>query len=74
MKNKRIPQQSLFWLPSGKRKRGRPRETLCRSIIREGSIMVISKIKHLAMQCNAQIGELWFLPYVPSVVLEEPDT
>jgi hypothetical protein len=49
----RIQQQSLFWLPSGKRKRWRPRETLRRSIIREGSIMGtsnISEIKHLAMQ------------------------
>jgi hypothetical protein len=25
-------------------------------------------------KCNAQIGKLWFLPYVPLVVLEEPDT
>jgi hypothetical protein len=35
VKDKRIPQQSLFWLSTGKRTSGRPRETLRRSIIRE---------------------------------------
>jgi hypothetical protein len=49
----RIPQQWLFWLPSGKRERGSPKEKLRRSIIGERSIMGISNIsemKHLAEQ------------------------
>jgi hypothetical protein len=53
MNETRIPQQSFFWLPSGKRKRVRPRETLQRSIIRKDSFMgisTVSEMKHLAIQ------------------------
>jgi hypothetical protein len=34
--DKRAPQQSLFWSPTGERKRGRPRKILRRAIIRDG--------------------------------------
>ena len=37
MDRSRLPCQALIWAPVGKRKRGRPRETLRRTIIREGS-------------------------------------
>ena len=36
MDKTRLPYQALIWTPRGKRKRGRPRGTLRRTIIREG--------------------------------------
>lgn len=47
MDERRLPYQSLIWTPEGKRKRGRPRETLRRTITREGSTMGLVNIKDL---------------------------
>src|SRR5579871_3536989 len=61
--------QALKWVPEGKRRRGRPRETLRRTIIREGTTMGLNNIQewlHIALT-----GEHWFLPYAPCLVLKE---
>src|SRR5579871_804880 len=47
MNNNRIPLQALKWVPEGKRRRGRPRETLRRTIIREGTTMGLNNIQEL---------------------------
>ena len=53
MNSLRIPHQSLNWVPSGVRRRGRPRETLRRTINREGMSMNLNntqELKDLATQ------------------------
>ena len=47
MDQTRLPHQALFWAPEGKRKRGRPKETLRRTITKEGSSMGLSNIHDL---------------------------
>jgi hypothetical protein len=50
MTDKRIPEQSLFWSPNGKRIKIKRNNI---SIIREGmGLSNIQEIKHLAMQCS----------------------
>ena len=43
----RLPRQVLHWTPEGKRKRGRPRETLRRTIIRESRNVNIRDIQDM---------------------------
>ena len=39
MDERRLPRQAFMWTPKGKRKQGRPKETLRRTIKRESSTM-----------------------------------
>jgi hypothetical protein len=51
--NQRIPHQTFLWTPTGKRGRGRPRETLQRTILREAKSMCLNNsqnLKDLAVQ------------------------
>ena len=43
----RIHHQSLEWIPTGKRARGRPKETLRRTILRESTTINIHTIQEL---------------------------
>ncbi|BFY97740.1 hypothetical protein BsWGS_00780 [Bradybaena similaris] len=47
MDNRRLPRQAFTWSPEGTRKRGRPRETLRRTITRESATINISNIQDL---------------------------
>ena len=47
MDEKRLPQQAFTWSPGGKRKRGRPKDTLRRVITRECSTMLIRNTEEL---------------------------
>jgi hypothetical protein len=62
MNDTKILQLSLFWVPSGKRKRGRPRETLRRSIIREGLLMGISTLSEMTGNATHRLESYGFCP------------
>src|SRR5579871_4453516 len=52
----RLPKQAVMWKPAGKRKVGRPKETLRRTINREGSILSINNTQELQqIATNRQI-------------------
>jgi hypothetical protein len=53
MNNQRIPHETFLWTPAGRRSRGRSRETLRRTILRESKSMRLNNfqdLKELAVQ------------------------
>jgi hypothetical protein len=54
MDKRRLPQQAFNWTPAGTRRRGRPREKLCRTIARESANINVSThdLQELAKDCR----------------------
>ena len=65
----RPPHVALTWAPSGKRKRGRPKETWRRAVERERAEMAGINIMDRSCGCGREQNEVeatHFLPYSPS--------
>ena len=67
MSEDRIPKVAMRWTPSGRRKRGRPKTTWQRTVMKElvRTRWVFLGEKHRPKHGTGLYGEVLFRPYVP---------
>ena len=74
MNDTKIPKQLTKWNTTGKCKRGRPKETLRRTLERECKVIGLQCRQSHADAATYTVGRRWYPPYAPVWMQEDRKT